>query len=121
MAPKDRAMFIAAYSRLVAEVWADPAAERQLTDDPRGLLAQHGLPVPEGVEIRVVRETADAEPNIDVQVRAWEAAVDSGVLTLFIPRVEPLAPGELDEDELDRVVGGIDASCACCCPCCSTT
>lgn len=121
MAAKDRAMFIAAYSRLVAEVWADPAVERELDENPRALLNQHGLVVPASVEINLVREDTDAEPDVDVQVRAWEEAEEKGVLTLFVPRIEPIASGELDEDELDRVVGGIDATCACCCPCCSTT
>lgn len=121
MPPRDRAIFIAAYSRLVAEVWADPEVERQLDENPRDLLIQHGLPVSDGVRIDLVRESTDADPDIEVQVRAWQEAAERGVLTLFVPRIEPISAGELDEDELDRVVGGIDATCACCCPCCSTT
>src|SRR5512138_1109822 len=46
MSPKDRAVFVAAYSRLVAEVWADPAKERALEQDSRALLASYGLTVP---------------------------------------------------------------------------
>jgi hypothetical protein len=121
MVPADRAMFIAAYSRLVAEVWADPAAERALARDPRAVLAEHGLELPASVEITVVRDAVDAEPDVDVQVRAWQEATERGEFTLYVPATEPIDSAELEESELDRVVGGLDASCACCCPCCSTT
>jgi hypothetical protein len=121
MGPSDRAVFIAAYSRLVAEVWADPAAERALADDPRALLAQHGLALPESVEITVERDVAGAEPDLDAQVVAWRDAAERGVFTLFVPATDPVDRNELSESELDGVVGGLDASCACCCPCCSTT
>ncbi|MET0426110.1 MAG: hypothetical protein ABW046_19735 [Actinoplanes sp.] len=120
MIPGERAAFVAAYSRLVAEVWADPAAERVLAENPGALLAEHGLTVPDGVRIVVVRDVANAQPDLDAQVTAWRDAAESGTFTLFVPGTEPIAEAELDEDELDRVVGGLDASCACCCPCCST-
>jgi hypothetical protein len=121
MIPGERAAFVAAYSKLVAEVWADPAAERALADDPRALLAEYGLTVSESVEIAVVRDVADAQPDLDAQVVAWRDADELGTFTLFVPATDPIGEAELDEDELDRVVGGLDASCACCCPCCSTT
>jgi hypothetical protein len=121
MAPGERAAFIAAYSKLVAEVWADPAAERALADDPRTLLAEHGLPLPESVQVTVVRDAAGVEPDLDVQVLAWRDASSTGTFTLFVPATDPIGEAELDEHELDLVVGGLDASCACCCPCCCTT
>jgi hypothetical protein len=121
MGPSDRATFIAAYSRLVAEVWADPAAERALAEDPRALMAEHGLILPESVRVIVVRDVADAEPDLDAQVVAWRDAAETGTFTLFVPATDPIGEAELGEHELDRVVGGLDASCACCCPCCSTS
>jgi hypothetical protein len=36
MDASDRTRFITAYSRLVADVWADPEKERQLVADPAG-------------------------------------------------------------------------------------
>jgi hypothetical protein len=117
----ERAAFVAAYSRLVAEVWADPATERALAEDPRALLAEYGLAVPEHVRIAVVRDDTDAQPDLETQVVAWRDAGQVGTFTLYVPATGPIGEAELEEDELDRVVGGLDASCACCCPCCSTS
>jgi hypothetical protein len=120
MTSAERAVFVAAYSRLVAEVWSDPAREEMLTRDPRALLATHGLTLPDDVEVRVVRDVGDAEPVLDVQVRAWRDAGESGSFVLFVPAIQPVDVADLAESELDNVVAGIDASCACCCPCCCT-
>lgn len=120
MQPADRAVFIAAYSKLVAEVWADPDRERRLDEDVRELLAEYGLTVPEGIAIDVVRDGGDAEPDLEVQVRAWEGALARGRFTLYVPSIDPVGDVQLSEYELDSVVAGLDASCACCCPCCCT-
>jgi hypothetical protein len=121
MSPKDRAVFVAAYSRLVAEVWADPARERALEQDSRALLASYGLTVPDEVAIDVVRDTGDAEPDLEVQVRQWEQAEETGRLVLIVPAIDPVSAADLVEHELDAVVAGLDSGCACCCPCCCTT
>ncbi len=118
MTPRDRAVFVAAYTNLVADVWSNPVSERQLTDDPAALLARHGMPVPAGTRVAVVREVGDAEPDLNVQVDYWQRSLTSGELTLVVPTLAPLPDAELDDSELDSVVGGIDTSCACCCPCC---
>jgi hypothetical protein len=117
----DRGMFIAGYSRLVAEVWADPARERLLETDPRALAAECGLAIPDSVRIRVIRDVADAEPNLDEQVRLWQTAAQTGELTLVVPALDLSGETELADDELDAVVAGLDSSCACCCPCCCTS
>src|SRR4051794_31009967 len=120
MDPVDRSWFVAAYSRLVADVWATPEAERQLERDPRALLALYGLVVPDGVHLRIVRDVDDVEPDLDSQVTAWLLAPERGEFVLVVPRMAALDGAELDEYELDNVVAGLDASCACCCPCCCT-
>jgi hypothetical protein len=120
MDPADRGMFVAGYSRLVAEVWADPAKERRLQENPRALAADCGLAVPEHVRITVVRDVVGAEPDLAEQVRLWELAPETGELTLVVPALDLSGETELAEDELDSVVAGLDSSCACCCPCCCT-
>lgn len=117
----DRGMFVAAYSRLVAEVWSDPAKERQLQEDPRSLVAECGLEVPPHVRVVVTRDVTDAEPDLDEQVRRWQSAAQTGVLELVVPALDLDGEVDLSEDELDNVVAGLDSSCACCCPCCCTT
>ncbi|SBT42615.1 hypothetical protein [Micromonospora auratinigra] len=120
MTPVDRAVFVAAYSRLVADVWAEPAREQALDRDPRAFLAGYGLTLPDEVEVRVVRDVADADPDLEVQVESWQSAPSTGTFLLYVPSLLPVAEAELAEDELDSVVAGLDSSCACCCPCCCT-
>ncbi|RKN47594.1 hypothetical protein [Micromonospora endolithica] len=120
MTPVDRAVFVAAYSRLVADVWADPEKGRALDRNPRDFLARYGLRLPEGVRVRVVRDTGGTDPDLEVQVESWEQAAATGAFVLFVPSLLPLSEAELAEDELDSVVAGLDPSCACCCPCCCT-
>jgi hypothetical protein len=46
-------------ARLIARAWQDEAFKQQLFDDPRAAIAtETGRAVPEGIEIRVVEETA---------------------------------------------------------------
>jgi hypothetical protein len=118
MTPRDRAVFVAAYTNLVVDVWSNPLSERQLTEDPQALLARHGVPVPEGTRVVAVRDVGDAEPDLDIQVRYWQESLTTGELRLVVPAMAPLKEAELDEAELDSVVAGLDTSCACCCPCC---
>jgi len=121
MDPGVRAAFVAAYGRLVADVWSDPEQEILLEQDPRALMARHGLILPESVRIDVVRDVQDAEPDLDAQVTAWEMAPEIGQFMLVVPSVELDNDTELAEHELDSVVAGLNSSCACCCPCCCTT
>ena len=117
MQPSGRAIFVAAYSHLVADVWSDPVAERRLASGPRALLLDHGLVVPDEVTVTILRHASE-EPDLDAQVRAWESMTETGALVLVVPSTEPISTADLDEDELDLVVGGLSASCSCCCPCC---
>jgi hypothetical protein len=121
MVPGDRAAFVAAYGRLVANVWADPEQERLLEEDPRGLMADYGLILPESVRVEVVRDVGDAEPDLNVQVAAWSMAEQTGRLVFVVPAAADDDEVELAEHELDGIVAGLDSTCACCCPCCCMT
>ena len=120
MNPGARAAFVASYGRLVTRVWSDPDQELLLAQDPRALMAQCGLVLPEAVAIEVVRNAPSAESNLDELVAGWENAPTSGRFALVVPATDVDDDGELDEHELDAVVAGLGTSCACCCPCCCT-
>ncbi len=120
MNPGDRAVFIAAYGRLVVEVWSDPACEALLERDPRRLLAEYGIVVPEGLPVTVRRDAGDAAPDLEAQVEAWRRAADLGEMVLFVPALEAEGEIEIDEHELENVVAGLEPGTACCCPCCCT-
>jgi hypothetical protein len=47
------------WSQIVARAWCDEGFMKRLRSDPRGVLAEHGMEVPEGMEVKVV-EGAEA-------------------------------------------------------------
>jgi len=117
MNPGARAAFAASYGRLVTRVWSDPDVEVLLEHDPRTLLAQYGMVLPEAVSIEVIRNTSDAEYSLDDMVAGWENAEDTGRFALVVPATDIDDDGELAEHELDTIVAGLGPS-ACCSPCC---
>ncbi|WP_171469839.1 NHLP leader peptide family RiPP precursor [Frigoriglobus tundricola] len=46
-----------AWSQIVATAWADEEFKARLLADPRAVLAEHGIDVPEGIELAVVEDT----------------------------------------------------------------
>jgi len=71
-------------ARLIARAWQDEAFKQQLFDDPRAAIAtETGRAVPEGIELRVVEETAT-------------------VRYLVLPRNTT----QLSDEELDLTAGG---------------
>jgi len=45
------------WSQIIARVWADEEFKQSFLSDPRGILAEHGIDMPDGVEIKVVEDT----------------------------------------------------------------
>ena len=72
--------------QLLLKVWQDPTFKRRLVADPRAVLQEEGLPVPAGKAVRVVEDTAET-------------------MHLVLPH-KP-AEGELTDDQLEQVAGGI--------------
>ena len=72
------------WGQLVARAWGDEAFKAHLLADPAAVLAEHGLPVPPGVEVRAVENT-------------------DRVLYLTLP---PAPSDELSDEQLDAVAGG---------------
>ena len=77
------------WGQVVARAWADPAFKQRLLANPADALREEGIEVPPGIELRIVEDTE--------QVRH-----------LALPP-KP-AEGELSEEELERVAGGITIS-----------
>lgn len=44
-------------AELLQRVWEDDAFKARLKADPRAVMTEMGIPVPEGVELRVVEDT----------------------------------------------------------------
>ncbi len=80
----------AAYSKLVARAWSDPAFKARLMADPTAVLAEAGIAVPAGMTLRAVENTDD---------------------TAHFVLPAPPASGELSEESLSKVSGGTVIMC----------
>ena len=94
------------WSQIVARAWCDEGLMKRLLSNPRSVLVEHGIEVPEGTEVRVVEGT---------EVKMAE---DDDMVRHFILPVSP--PDELaDEDLVGHAVAwcGYCGGCGCRCRC----
>ena len=74
-------------STLVAACWKDDALKQRFLSDPHAVLAEHGMDVPEGMNVKVVENT---DNTVHVTLPA-----------------APTANGDLFDEELENAAGGI--------------
>ena len=75
-----------ALAQLFADCWKDEALKARFMADPKEVLAEYDMPVPDGMDVKVV-ENADDRVHI----------------TLPAP---PAGDGDLSDDELSNAAGG---------------
>jgi hypothetical protein len=85
----------AAYYKVTARAWSDPAYKARLMADPAGVLKEAGIDMPAGMKVKAVENTSD-------------------VAHFILPA--PPADVELSEESLSKVAGGT-APCLCILPC----
>ena len=73
---------------LFAACWKDETLKQRFMADPKAVLAEHGMPVPDGIDVNVVE-------NTDTTVHITMPAPPSGVM-------------DLSDEELDKAAGGCD-------------
>jgi hypothetical protein len=74
--------------RMINRSMEDEEFRQRLLDDPKGTIEQElGSRLPEGVEVRVLEESAQT-------------------IYLVLPSASPLGQGELSDQELEAVAGG---------------
>jgi hypothetical protein len=76
------------WGQLVARAWGDEAFKERLLATPAVVLAEQGIPVPPGIEVRVHENTAS-------------------VFHLTLP---PQPGEELSDDQLDGMAGGVSST-----------
>jgi hypothetical protein len=94
------------WGQIVARAWCDERIMKRLLSDPRDVLSEHGLEVPEGTEVKV-------EEGTEVKV-----VEDADTVLRFILPVSP--PDELTEEDLvGHAVSwcGWCGGCGCRCRC----
>jgi hypothetical protein len=87
----------ATFAKLVAKSWSDPAFKKRLISDPKAVLRENGIQVPQGTGVKVMESTP----------QEWVMVI-------------PPAPksGELSDEALRGASGGTDVSlCVACCCC----
>src|SRR4051812_29274800 len=72
-----------AIGKVIAKAWADEAFKARLLADPAVVLAAEGVPMPAGVSLRVIENTAT-------------------VINLILPA----KPTDLTDEDMDRLAGG---------------
>jgi hypothetical protein len=88
------------WSQIVAKAWCDEGVMQRLLSDPRTVLAEHSLEVPDDTEIKVLEGTEA------------KVVADSDTTRHYILPRKPL-----DELEDEDLIGGPMAWCAWCAAC----
>jgi hypothetical protein len=93
------------WSQIVARAWCDEALMRRLRSEPRSVLAEHDMEVPEGMEVQVVEgaEVAVVEDRDSVRYLA----------------LPDCPPDDLSEEDLtvSPLAGCFSAACVACGAC----
>ena len=71
---------------LFAACWKDEALKARFMTDPKAVLAEHGIDVPDGIDVNVVENT-------------------DNTVHITMPQA-PAGDGELSDEELGNVAGG---------------
>lgn len=83
--------FLHNYSRLLIQAWRDKGFVEKLTANPTKVLKEFDIIVPANTRIEIIREIADPNTaDITTQVKAWEEASNTGLLTLYLPKLPQL-------------------------------
>src|SRR5262245_2225880 len=76
--------------QIAAKAWSDPAFKKRLLADPGAVSTEYGMPLPPGIELRVVEDTP-------------------AIRYFVLPPRPTLA--ELSDEQLEEVAGGTACSC----------
>lgn len=79
------------WGQLVAKSWEDDKLRDRLLSDASGVLREHGIQVPPGVEVKVVQNTANV---------------------IHLPMPPKPSNDEISEEELAAVAGGRAQTCS---------
>jgi hypothetical protein len=111
------------WARLTAHAWEDAAFKQQLLSNPKPILNEAGLAVPENFRVRIVEEGTSEAADVGNYTLTEESPNSFSLVMSIPPKPSDIQSGELSEAELESVAGGVGNICCCCtcCPCCSCT
>jgi hypothetical protein len=96
------------------EAWDDEGVMDRLMNEPRTVLAEHGIELPPTVEVEVdpydpAKVAPDApRATIAESLARWDRMIENGRVILIVPPARPaeLETRDLADEELERVSGG---------------
>src|SRR6476619_701726 len=103
--------FVHNYSKLLVNVWTDPAVHAHLQSDPAYVLRHYGLVVPKDAKVHVVSNAGGGKSDLHAQIAAWDKGAQSGTYTLYVPAQPQLGKASADGER------NTSTPCCCCCPC----
>ncbi|MEE2907116.1 MAG: NHLP leader peptide family RiPP precursor [Planctomycetota bacterium] len=80
-----------ALAQLFAACWKDEALKARFMSDPKAVLSEYGIDVPDGINVNVVENTGNT-------------------VHITLPQA-PAGAGELTDEEMTNAAGGSDMMC----------
>jgi len=107
------------WSKITAHAWEDPSFKQQLLSNPKPVLKDSGLEIPDNFTVRIV-EQGTSEGDEVGHYQLSEESRGQYSLVMRLPNKPAEGEGELSEAQLESVAGGWSFyTCCSCCPCCS--
>jgi hypothetical protein len=109
------------WAKITAHSWEDPSFKQQLLSNPKPILAEAGLGVPDNFTVKIVEQGSPEASEVG-HYQLTEDERDHYQLVMALPaKPSDVQSGELSESQLEGVTGGDwTLYCCCtCCPCCS--
>ena len=100
--------FLDNYLQAMGKAWRFPDEEAKLVADPTAYAKEKGLPVEPGAVVELDRTQPDGLYTIEQIVADWTA--NPGHPVLHVPAEELLAAGDLSDEALETVAGGVAKS-----------
>ncbi len=113
------------YGKIVTRTWEDDSYRSELLSDPRRVLTEGGITVPENVQINIVQMDATGKGDPLAYADRWEQGIAAGNVEFLLaskPAGVELNDVPLSDEMLSAIYGGTGdgtlGGCCCCCPCC---
>ncbi len=115
---REREGFVRSWGNVLMKSWEDDDFKARFRSDPAAVLNENGVEIQEGASVELVEPPADAGPDLDKQIDAYEQGRESGSYTFYVQETNQLQTQEVSEQELEGVSAGACCSSILSCCCC---
>ncbi len=86
---REREGFVRSWGNVLMKSWEDDDFKARFRSDPAAVLNENGVEIQEGASVELVEPPADAGPDLDKQIDAYEAGPRERLVHLLRPGDEP--------------------------------